>query len=122
MDSMHRNTLPKEKIMDSACNVSNISEYLNRVSVCIKNRQQGDGIVVYRGEPEVYDQPCRPNIFRKDYLIKCFFKIGTDTYWMGTTSNISAKKGQMERLCALAEVNRNEIYWYENSAELVFQW
>ncbi|MCI8449106.1 MAG: FRG domain-containing protein [Eubacterium sp.] len=68
MDSMHRNTLPKEKIMDSACNVSNISEYLNRVSVCIKNRQQGDGIVVYRGEPEVYDQPCRPNIFRKDYL------------------------------------------------------
>lgn len=49
-------------------------------------------------------------------------EIGTDTYWMGTTSNISAKKGQMERLCALAEVNRNEIYWYENSAEPVFQW
>ncbi len=49
-------------------------------------------------------------------------EIGTDTYWMGTTSNISAKKGQMERLCALAEVKRNEIYWYENSAEPVFQW
>ena len=54
--------------MDSLENICNISEYLNRVNIYIKQRRQGDSIVVYRGEPDVYNTPCRPNIFRKDVL------------------------------------------------------
>ncbi len=40
-----------------------------------EKRRQTDGIVVYRGEPDVYDQPCRPNIFRRGVLnSNCFFE------------------------------------------------
>ncbi len=68
MNKEKRSILPKEKNMDSLENICNISEYLNRVNIYIKQRRQGDSIVVYRGEPDVYNTPCRPNIFRKDVL------------------------------------------------------
>lgn len=68
MDNVQINTLPKEKSMDCTSNVSNISEYLSRVSACIEQRNQRDSLVVYRGEPDIYDHPCRPNIFRKNLL------------------------------------------------------
>ncbi len=68
MDHTKRNILPKEKHMSGSAGIHNVSQYLYRVGSCIKERQQGDRIVVYRGEPDVYDKPCRPNIFRRDVL------------------------------------------------------
>ena len=68
MNKEKRSILPKEKNMDSLENICNISEYLNRVNIYIKQRRQGDSIVVYRGEPDVCNTPSRPNIFRKDVL------------------------------------------------------
>ncbi len=68
MNHVRRNVLPKEKDMDHAGDIRNVSEYLSRVSTYIRQRQQGDSVIVYRGEPDVYDNPCRPNIFRKDVL------------------------------------------------------
>lgn len=68
-------TLPKEKDIDSAESIRDVSEYLSRVSMYTEKRRQTDGIVVYRGEPDVYDQPCRPNIFRRGVLnSNCFFE------------------------------------------------
>lgn len=68
MNQMEQNALPKEKYMDSVAGICNVSQYLSRVSMYREQRQQGDGIVVYRGEPDVYEKPCRPNIFRKNVL------------------------------------------------------
>ncbi len=68
MDHSKGNILPKERQMSGSETIHNVSEYLRRVGVCIKGRQQGDSVVVYRGEPDVYDKPCRPNIFRRDVL------------------------------------------------------
>lgn len=68
MDHSKGNILPKERQMSGSETIHNVSEYLHRVGVCIKGRQQGDSVVVYRGEPDVYDKPCRPNIFRRDVL------------------------------------------------------
>ena len=68
MNKEKRSILPKEKNMDSLENICNISENLNRVNIYIKQRRQGDSIVVYRGEPDVYNTPSRPNILRKDVL------------------------------------------------------
>ena len=44
-------------------------------------------------------------------------------YWLGTSSNTTVKVHQMQRLCNLANVNRNEIIWYQESAgRQVFSW
>lgn len=68
MDHVEGNALPKEKsISDPVC-IQNVSEYLGRIRTCISKRQQKGCVVVYRGEPDVYEQPCRPNIFRKGVL------------------------------------------------------
>lgn len=68
MSDTKQNILPKEKMIDHHFDIHNISEYLSRISSCIGERQQKDCITVYRGEPDVYDHPCRPGIFRKDVL------------------------------------------------------
>jgi len=68
MDHTKRNILPKEKHMSGSAGIHNVSQYWYRVGSFIKERQQGDRIVVYRGEPDVYYKPCRPNIFRSDVL------------------------------------------------------
>ncbi len=67
MENTKRNILPKEKYIRSS-DIHNISEYLGRVAVYIKERRQAERIVVYRGEPAVYDRPCCPNLFRKQVL------------------------------------------------------
>lgn len=68
MSDTKQNILPKEKTVDHHFDICNISEYLSRISSCIRKRQQKDCVTVYRGEPDVYDHPCRPGIFRKDVL------------------------------------------------------
>lgn len=42
--------------------------------------------------------------------------------WVGTSSNITAKRDQMQKLCELAGVKKNQIFWYEKSGEQVFSW
>lgn len=59
--------LPKEKNVQTTA-VRNISEYIDRVNTYIKLRNQENATLVYRGEPDIYDAPCRPNIFRKGVL------------------------------------------------------
>lgn len=68
MNHVQRNALPKEKSIDDSLCIHNVSDYLSRIRTCINKRQREDCIVVYRGEPDLYERPCRPNIFRKDVL------------------------------------------------------
>lgn len=68
MDNTVRNILPKEKNMECPPGIHNVSEYLSRINAYITQKRQGDSLLVYRGEPEIYDKPCRPNIFRKNVL------------------------------------------------------
>lgn len=68
MDNTVRNILPKEKNMERPPGIHNVSEYLSRINAYITQKRQGDSLLVYRGEPEIYDKPCRPNIFRKNVL------------------------------------------------------
>lgn len=60
-------TLPKEKNVKTST-VSNVSEFISRVNDYIKARNQKNVTVVYRGEADIYDMPCRPNIFRKGVM------------------------------------------------------
>mgnify|MGYP003303539407 CR=1 FL=1 len=45
---------------------TSVSQYIELISSLVECTSQK--IVVYRGEPEVYSAPCRPNIFRKGVL------------------------------------------------------
>ena len=63
--------LPKEKavrISEGKPAICDVSGFLSRVNECIRERMSPEDILVYRGEPEVYDKPCRPNIFRRGVL------------------------------------------------------
>lgn len=66
-DHTGNNILPKEKHINTA-RIQNVSEYISRVNEYIQIRQREDCIFVYRGEPDIYPEPCRPNIFRKDVM------------------------------------------------------
>lgn len=63
--------LPKEKVVresEEIQEICDVSGYLSRVNACIRERSSSEDILVYRGEPDVYDRPCRPNIFRRGVL------------------------------------------------------
>lgn len=51
------------------CKVSSIEGYIRKVTDIIKEVDE-DTTVVYRGEDEVYNTNCQPNIFRKNNLSK----------------------------------------------------
>lgn len=61
------NSLPKEKHIQTTA-ITNVSDYIGRVNEYIKARNQGNSTFVYRGEPDCYPLPCRPNIFRKGVM------------------------------------------------------
>lgn len=61
------NSLPKEKHIQTTA-IANVSDYIGRVNEYIKTRNQGNSTFVYRGEPDCYPLPCRPNIFRKGVM------------------------------------------------------
>lgn len=67
MTNIKPNVLPKEKHIKTE-KVHNISQFIQRVNEYIKARGQKDGTVVYRGEPDIYPEPCRPNIFRRGVM------------------------------------------------------
>lgn len=54
----------------SGIEAENVSKYLEKISNLMKTQNSEDHIFVYRGEPQKYDRPCRPNIFRKGVLDK----------------------------------------------------
>lgn len=66
-DHTGNHILPKEKHINTT-RIQNVSEYISRVNEYIQTRQREDCFFVYRGEPDIYPEPCRPNIFRKDVM------------------------------------------------------
>ncbi len=63
--------LPKDKHLrpfEPSWEIHNVSQYINRVNEYIQAKKQEDCIFVYRGEPDIYPTPCRPNIFRKNVM------------------------------------------------------
>ena len=49
--------------------------------------------------------------------------VGKKTYWLGTASDTAAKVRQITSLCQLANVPKNEIFWYAASpATPEFTW
>lgn len=82
MTNIKPNILPKEKHMRTE-RIRNISQFIQRVNEYMKARGQKDGTVVYRGEPDIYPEPCRPNIFRRGVMngnrffeISCILLVG----------------------------------------------
>lgn len=67
MGNAGSHTLPKEKNVQPF-KIHNVSEYITRINKYIQTRQPSDCICVYRGEPDIYPSPCRPNIFRKGLI------------------------------------------------------
>lgn len=67
MITTENQVLPKEKNVWVDGPIRSISEYISRVNHYTE-AWPVDSILLYRGEPEVYDKPCRPNIFRKDVM------------------------------------------------------
>ncbi len=59
--------LPKEKGMETEA-VRDVAGYIDRVNLYSKRRRENGSLSVYRGEPEIYENPCRPNIFRRGVL------------------------------------------------------
>lgn len=60
----------KEKIVrdNSIVQVNSVSKYLEKINNYISAHKRNNMVFVYRGEPEIYSTPCRPNIFRKGVL------------------------------------------------------
>ncbi|NBH72964.1 FRG domain-containing protein [Clostridiaceae bacterium] len=67
MAAVRSNILPKEKNIRDEW-VRDVSQFIKRVNEYIQVKSSADSTVVYRGEPEVYPSPCRPNIFRKGVM------------------------------------------------------
>lgn len=67
MSQIGRNILPDEDGVQSEP-IQNVSQYIDRMNEYIGRRKTQDCIYVYRGEPENYSMPCRPNIFRKNVM------------------------------------------------------
>ncbi len=70
MTKIKSNILPKENHIEKNIknNIQNVSQYIERVNEYIKVQRHRDSTVVYRGEPDIYSSPCRPNIFRKGVM------------------------------------------------------
>lgn len=48
--------------------IRSVSDYIRRISEYVEEHHGSSPVVVYRGEPQIYEKPCLPNIFRKGYL------------------------------------------------------
>lgn len=66
MSGIPSNRLPQDPIVRrfSSSPVESVAEYIQRVNEYIQLKQSPDSFFVYRGEPEKYPVPCRPNLFR----------------------------------------------------------
>lgn len=67
MWQMGSSILPDEDgVQDKS--IENVSQYIDRINEYIGRRRGQDCICVYRGEPDNYPSPCRPNIFRRNVM------------------------------------------------------
>lgn len=68
------NALPKDpylkKIADNGEKIKDIPTFISQVNSYIKVRGSEKYICVFRGEPEIYQTPCKPFLFRSDILAK----------------------------------------------------
>lgn len=70
MSGIPTNNLPLDQHVEdfSASPVRNISEYIQRVMKYTEVKSSPGCFYVYRGEPEIYPTPCRPSLFRGNFL------------------------------------------------------
>ena len=67
MAQLAENKLPLDSNLEDS-DISNLSDYLGRISRYIQLRGDDQHFYVYRGEPQKYPIPCRPGLFRKGVL------------------------------------------------------
>ena len=67
MAQLAENKLPLDSNLEDS-DISNLSDYLGRISRYIQLRGDDQHFYVYRGEPQKYPIPCRPGLFRKVVL------------------------------------------------------
>ena len=67
MAQLAENKLPLDSNLEDS-DISNLSDYLGRISRYIQLRGDAQHFYVYRGEPQKYPIPCRPGLFRKGVL------------------------------------------------------
>ena len=67
MAQLAENKLPLDSNLEGS-DISNLSDYLGRISRYIQHRGDDQHFYVYRGEPQKYPIPCRPGLFRKGVL------------------------------------------------------
>ena len=67
MAQLAENKLPLDSNLEDS-DISNLSDYLGRISRYIQLRGDEQHFYVYRGEPQKYPIPCRPGLFRKGVL------------------------------------------------------
>lgn len=48
--------------------IRSVSDYINTIALFINAKKEEGVTFLYRGEPQVYDDYCKPNIFRKNIL------------------------------------------------------
>lgn len=63
--------------------VRDVSDFIERVNGYVQERGKPDQFCVYRGEPECYPTPCRPNLFRRGVS----FEIRTPEEACGSSAN-----------------------------------
>lgn len=67
MTQQPRRRLPLDRNLQDE-HISNVSDYLGRISKYIELRGDDQHFFVYRGEPICYPTPCRPGLFRSGTL------------------------------------------------------
>ena len=67
MAQLAENKLPLDSNLEDS-DISNLSDYLGRISRYIQLRGDDQHFYVYRGEPQKYPIPCRPGLFRRGVL------------------------------------------------------
>ena len=48
--------------------INHIQDYIELISNIISSRDEKNSIITYRGECQIYPNPCIPNIYREEYL------------------------------------------------------
>ena len=67
MAQLAENKLPLDSNLEDS-DISNLSDYLGRISRYIQLRGDDQHFYVYRGEPQKYPIPCRPGLFRTVFV------------------------------------------------------
>lgn len=73
MDQSGSHRIPMDIHMKNNTPIQNVADYIGRVNQYIQ--MHPDSIFVYRGEPQIYEKPCIPNLYRDGILgVNRFFE------------------------------------------------